>query len=178
VRIPDIDTVANLPTPQAVIAPRTAEALAPQTPIAVEPLPKFLTDPTTFRVLLMPSAKSPGEGTIFLANYDIAGWVLGYGLTDRLSLLGGFMFVPGVIDYNLVASAGAKYEFLRDGYLRMAAGAQVSFSQTEISTITISSPYVVASLCNDDQRANLLARSTVACLSMSIRQGRDGVWRR
>jgi hypothetical protein len=104
----------------------------------------------------MPTAKSLGSGSVFLANYDVAGWVFGYGASDRLSLLGGFLFIPGVLNYNLLVSGGAKYEFLRDGYLRMAAGAQFSFSQTERSSITLGSPYAVASIGNEDQRGSLL----------------------
>jgi hypothetical protein len=156
VRIPDIDTVGireASPVRQHV----EHDSVGTKPPFAeLPPDTEFVTDPTTFRVLLTPTAKSIGEGDLFLANYDIGGWVFGYGATDRLSLLGGFLFVPGFIDYNLVASAGAKYEFLRDGYFRAAAGGQFSFSQTERSSITVTSPYAVVSLGDDDQRANLL----------------------
>jgi hypothetical protein len=156
VRIPDIDTVGIREAPP-VVPQVERDSVGTKPPFAEPPPdPEFVTDPTTFRVLLTPTAKSIGEGNVFLANYDVAGWVFGYGASERLSLLGGFLFVPGIIDYNLVASAGAKYEFLHDGFFRAAAGGQFSFSQTERSSITVTSPYAVASLGDDDQRANLL----------------------
>jgi hypothetical protein len=156
VRIPDIDTVGVREAPPVVLQ-EELDSVGTAPPFSeLPPHPEFITDPTTFRVMLTPTAKSIGKGNVFLANYDIAGWVFGYGATDRLSLLGGFLFVPGFIDYNLVASAGAKYEFLHDGYFRAAVGGQFSFSQTERSSITVTSPYAVASFGDDDQRANLL----------------------
>ncbi len=158
--VPPPDT-AHRPPPIAVVTPRSVPAeIAPVQPamptIADAPLPTFteqeLTDPTTHRAVLMPTARSVDSGRLFVANYDGAGWMAGYGLDDRTTLLGGFAYVPEFISYNLVLTAGARRELIREDNFRVAAGAQFNFSRTDLSSILLAAPYAVASLGDDDQR--------------------------
>lgn len=116
---------------------------------------EFLTDPTPHRVMIMPTARPIDSGKIFLSNYELAGWLAGYGVNDRLSLLAGILYVPRFINHNVVASAGGRYEVYNEGALRGALGTQVNFSETDRSTIVLFSPYAVASLGDDDRRASV-----------------------
>jgi hypothetical protein len=115
-----------------------------------------LSDPTTFRTVLMPTARSIGEGKGFIASYDLAAVVAGYGLSDRITLVGGFLYVPPAISYALDITAGGRYEFYRDGVIRSAAGVQLNYSRSDSSAIALAAPYVVTSLGDDDQRASLV----------------------
>lgn len=114
-----------------------------------------VTDPTTHRTILLPTARPIDSGRIALSNYDIVGWLFGYGLTDRLSLLGGFLYVPRFIDYNVVGTIGGRYELYREGLIRGAVGLQGNYSQSDLSTIILVSPYAVISVGDDDRRASL-----------------------
>ena len=132
-------------------------SIAPEKPIDVPvSVIEELSDPTTFRTVLMPTARSIGEGRSFVASYDVAAVVAGYGLTDRITLLGGVLYVPPSISYALDLTAGGRYEFYTDGVIRSAAGVQFNYSQSDSSGITLAAPYVVTSLGDDDQRASLL----------------------
>lgn len=126
---------------------------APSFPIDAQDPP--LTDPTTHRVLLLPTARAIDEGRVLLSNYEVAGWLVGYGATDRLTLLAGGAYIPSFVDRNVVATAGGRYEVVRDGYTRVAIGAQGSYSRSEASEILVGSPYVTASIGDDDERGTL-----------------------
>ncbi len=132
----------------SVIAPAVAE-------IPLPPEPEYLSDPTAFRLALGPNARSIGEGKGFVANYDVAGWLFGFGATDRLSLIGGFLYVPEFISYSLTMTAGGRYEFYRDGPFQAAVGAQFDYSRTTQSTIVLAAPFVTLSAGDDDARGTL-----------------------
>jgi hypothetical protein len=138
-----------------VMPPAEQPAAVRSEPAPALLLPEFLSDPTPFRTILLPTARSIGQGKGFVASYDLAGWLLGYGLTDRLSLLGGFLYVPRFISNTLAVTAGAKYEFHNEEPFRLAAGMQFNFSRTDLSSISLASPYLVGSVGDDDQRASL-----------------------
>ena len=121
---------------------------------------EFLTDPTTHRVVIMPTARPIDSGKIFLSNYELAGWLAGYGVNDRLSLLGGVLYVPSFISNNLVVTAGGRYEVYRQGAVQGAVGAQGNYSRSDLSSIILLSPYGVASVGDDDKRASLLVGYT------------------
>ncbi len=152
------------PTPDVLVAdPRsTPFEIAPVTPdtswpvelpVPTEPLP--LTDPTTHRVVILPSARSIEEGRIAVSNYEIAGWLVGYGASDRLTLLAGGAYIPSFIDRSVVATAGGRYEMFRDGYARVALGAHGAWTRSDASEILVAAPYVTASIGDDDQRGTV-----------------------
>jgi hypothetical protein len=102
----------------------------------------------------MPTARPIDSGKIFVSNYELAGWLAGYGVNDRLSLLGGVLYVPGFISNNLVVTGGGRYEVYSNGAVRGAVGAQANFSRTDLSSIVLLSPYGVVSIGDDDKRAS------------------------
>jgi hypothetical protein len=119
------------------------------------PLPEFLTDPTPFRTILLPTAAPVERGRFFLANYEVAGFLAGYGATDRLTLLAGFFYVPATAGSTIGGTAGGKYELYNEGLLRGSVGMEFNISSTPLSSITLLSPYAVASYGDDDHRLNL-----------------------
>jgi hypothetical protein len=142
----------------AVILPPPVSAGAVTEPLPDPPLPdEPVTDPTTHRVLLMPTARSIDSGKFFVANYDLAGFLFGAGLGERTTLLGGVLYVPGSAGHNLVITAGGRYEVYREGILRGAVGAQAGYSESNISSIILASPYAVISVGDDDRRASIAA---------------------
>jgi hypothetical protein len=156
---PPEDTVRIIPKVMPSIAravPIVLDTLQAHPREAGEPaeivVAETITDPTTHRAILLPTARSVDSGKIFLANYDVVGWLAGYGLTDRVTLLAGLLYVPRFVDFNVVATGGARYELYREGVVRGAAGMQVNYSKSDASTIILLSPYVVASLGDDDRR--------------------------
>jgi hypothetical protein len=124
-------------------------------PLPGIPIPGELTDPTSHRVVLMPTARSVDSGRFFLSNYELGGFLAGYGATDRLTLLGGFAYVPSFINYNLVGTLGGRYEMFREGIIRAALGAQGSYSRSDVSSIVLLSPYAVVSVGDDDRRGSV-----------------------
>ncbi len=117
---------------------------------------EILSDPTAHRVVLMPTARSIDSGTIFISNYELAGWLLGYGVNDRLSLLAGALYIPDGSGDNLIATAGGRYQIYRKGFVQGSLGAQANFSRTELSSIVLLAPYATLSLGDDDRRASLM----------------------
>ncbi len=136
--------------------PITLEAVLPPPPPEPEKIPEptlpALRDPTTFRNIVMPTAESPAKGRFFYGNFVVVGSLGGYGLSDRLSLLGGGVLIPDFIGPLYVGTLGLKYEFLRTGEFRAAAGGQVAFSSTEDSDIRTIAPYVVSSYGDEEHR--------------------------
>ncbi|MEO5931537.1 MAG: hypothetical protein ABIR47_16505 [Candidatus Kapaibacterium sp.] len=142
----------------AVILPSPVSVSTGTAPIPAPPLPdEPIADPTTHRVLLMPTARSIDSGKFFVANYDLAGFLVGAGLGDRTTLLGGVLYVPGSTSHNLVLTGGGRYEVYRKGIVRGAVGAQAGYSESNISSIILASPYAVISVGDDDRRASLAA---------------------
>ena len=143
-----------------ITKPITLQGRLPDVPVSREdtvsvPLLPPLRDPTTFRNIVMPTAESPGRGAIFYGNYMVVGSLAGYGLTDRLSLLGGGVFVPEFISKLYLGTIGGKFEFVRSGKLRGAVGAQYAFSSSEDSDISTFAPYVVGSFGDHDHRISI-----------------------
>lgn len=155
-RIPDVDTTSTRAIASAVV-PVATDSLRVQ-PGVGEPLPwrSEVVDPTTFRTVLLPTARSVPEGVGFVGSYDIAGVLAGYGVTDRLTVLvGGLYIPPSIASRTADLTAGARYEFYRGDFTRVAAGLQLNYSDTDSSSITVAAPYVVASLGDDDRRASI-----------------------
>jgi len=155
VRIADVDTVGlrEEAVPGATPPEYRVAELRPELPPA--PSIEIVEDPTTFRNILGPNARSIGDGRGFIANYDLFGWLFGFGPTDRLSLIGGFAYVPEFIGYSLTVTAGGKYEFYRAGIVRGVGGVQFNYSSTDLSSIALVAPYLGVSVGDDDARASL-----------------------
>lgn len=142
------------PLAEFVESARTAE----QAPLEESAEPEeFVFDPTTFRTILTPTARSVGKGRGFVGSYDVAGIIAGYGLTDRLTVIGGGAYVPASGNTTVAATAGGKYEFYRDEKLRGAGGVQVNFSGTEESDIFLAASYLTANYGTLDRSVNLTA---------------------
>ncbi len=121
---------------------------APRLPLYEKPI----FDPTTFRRILSPSARPLAKGSGFLASYDVAGLLAGYGVTDQLSVLAGGAWVPeGLGDFTAV-SAGAKYALVDRETFDLSAGVQANLTTSPASDIVSAAPYVVADLGTRDYR--------------------------
>lgn len=115
-----------------------------------------ITDPTTFRTIVLPTARSIGEGKGFVASYDIAGVLGGYGVTDRLTVLAGAIYIPRFVGSRTFdVTAGARYEVHRADFVRVAGGVQLNYSSSDSSSIALVAPYAVVSVGDDDHRASL-----------------------
>ncbi|MBC8145552.1 MAG: hypothetical protein H7X80_08190 [bacterium] len=154
-RIPDVAS-ASTRVVARVVMPVETESMRAHEAIEQIVFEPDVVDPTTFRNVLLPTARSIGDGRAFIASYDVAGVLAGYGLTDRLSVIAGGMYVPGFIGSPIVdVTAGAKYEFVREDYVRVAGGFQFNQSITDSSSIAVAAPYAVASIGDDDSRASV-----------------------
>ena len=124
----------------------------PEKPDPMAPPP--LVDPTTFRSIVMPTAETLERGKAFVGNYDIAGWLGGYGITDDLMVMGGGALLPAFIQKVAVGTIGVKYCALTTGPLQASVGAQYAYSsaETDISTFA---PYAVLSVGNRANRISL-----------------------
>ncbi len=122
-------------------------------PVETVTLPTYerpIFDPTTFRRLLSPSARPIGEGKGFLASYDLAGLLAGYGVTDDLSLLAGGAWTPeGLGDFSAM-SLGAKYLLVEEGDFLLSAGLQGNRTSTPASDVISVAPYVAADIGTRD----------------------------
>lgn len=114
-------------------------------------------DPTSFRNILLPTARSLEKGEWFYGNYLIAGHLGGYGVTDRLTVLAGGSFVPDFIARFYLGTIGVKYEVVRQDLFSLAAGAQVAFSSVTDSDIRTIAPYGMASYGDEHRRVTLSA---------------------
>lgn len=132
--------------------------------VAVPPLPAPdppIADPTVYRTIMVPNAHSIEQGRLALSSVEGAGLVAHYGVTDKLTLIGGGAFVPAFIEENVVGTLGARYQFLGHGRLEGAVGAQAAISRSPLSTITVAAGYGVLSYGDDDSRASIAAGYTL-----------------
>ncbi|MBC8144249.1 MAG: hypothetical protein H7X80_01620 [bacterium] len=113
-----------------------------------------LVDPTTFRNIIMPTAETMSKGKFFAGNYDIAGWIGGYGLTDNLMLLGGGAFIPEFVQKVAVGTLGAKYRALKIGLFEASVGAFGVYSSAE-TNISVFAPFGVLSFGSRAHRISI-----------------------
>ncbi len=137
---------------------RGASVMPPPEPIVRrdpgDTLPE-LTDPTTFRNLLMPTAEPLERGRLYAGNYDVAGWVAGFGVTNRLTATLGSVTVPDFISKLLVVTVGAKYEVFDNGPVKIALGGQLGYSSSTESDITVAAPFAVFSYGDRARRLSI-----------------------
>lgn len=144
-----LDSLPSREIPPAPSDPMPGGDLVPVT------ADEWLTDPTPHRTILTPNARPIDRDRIVLADYDLAGWMIGAGVTERLTLLGGLLYIPRPITAMLAATAGVKYEWYERGALRSAAGVHLNFVQTDISVVRLLFIYNAVSYGDDDHRATV-----------------------
>ena len=103
-------------------------------------------DPTTFRRVLSPSARSLQKGDGFIGSYGLAGLLAGYAPIDRLTVIGGGAWVPPSIAEFSALSIGAKYTVVDDPDYRLAAGLQANRTTTSASAVTSVAPFVTGEI--------------------------------
>jgi len=130
-----------------------------------------LSDPTTFRSILLPSAVIPKQGTVSTGVYDVLGLFAGYSITDNFMVqAGGALPLPsrwlGVpisnASYSAAWSIGAKVGFelsntwiIGGGYQYGKSYYDQDFSPLLESQITFSSLWASTGFGNDDSRLNV-----------------------
>ncbi len=114
-----------------------------------------LVDPTTFRNIIMPTAEPVGKGKTFLASYEVVGLLAGYGVTEKLTVMGGGAFVPEFVSKLVVGTIGARYEIFSEGDLKGAAGLQFGYTSIPESQISVTAPYAVLSYGDRENRLSL-----------------------
>ena len=138
-------------------------------PPPAEPI-ATLTDPTTFRSILLPSAVIPEAGTITTGVYDVVGLSAGYSVTDFLMVLaGGQIPIPsrwfGAEGFSASVSGawsiGAKAAYEIDTNLLIGGGYQYGqsyydqdFSEQLDSKITFNALWATGGYGDDDSRLN------------------------
>lgn len=97
--------------------------------------PLWMTDPTTFRAIGLPTAIIPPVGTITVASYDLAGFSAGASLHENLMVLVGGMlpinnrwFGSDDPSVTWAGSAGIKTGWQLDNDLIVGGGYQMGFS--------------------------------------------------
>lgn len=130
-----------------------------------------LTDPTTFRSILLPSAVVPKQGTLSTGVYDVLGLFVGYSVTDFLMVqAGGSLPLPtkwlGETGYDASLSTawslGAKLGIeiadnviLGGGYQFGTSYYDQEFSPLLESKITFNAVWSSVGLGTDDSRLNV-----------------------
>lgn len=137
---------------------RVVDTIEPEVPV---------TDPTTFRSVVVPNAVTPPKGRFFAGTYDLLGLTAGYGITDNV-----MVFAAGALptpddwggahgDVFGAYSLGLKAGLSPAPDLNIAVGYQFGRSlydrqnvtvDTVRSTITVHAPYAAISYGSDDSR--------------------------
>lgn len=132
-----------------------------------------LTDPTTFRTIVVPNAILPKRGSLYLGMYDLLGLTAGYAVDDHMMILaGGALPTPddwagmrgemfgaysiGVklgIPLNDELNIAGGYHWGRSLYDRVTTPEADTFR----SEITVQAPYLAISYGNDDSRISATA---------------------
>jgi len=110
------------------------------------------------RVLLVPTAETQPEGTLFLSSYEIVGAGVGYAFSDRLqaSLVGATTFDA------LWAEINVKANLLRSRWLRIAAQTSIDYARGEDEEIPFGRVGGTLQLCFDlPCRSSMSAAATV-----------------
>lgn len=130
-----------------------------------EEIEDSVTDPTTFRSIIVPNAIIPKNGTFFVGSYDFLGLEAGYSIGDHLMILAGGV-LPTPDDWGGVRgeafgaySIGAKVGLPIGDHLNVALGYQLggSFYDKQVtdaveSKISFNVPYGAISYGDDDSR--------------------------
>ena len=135
------------------IEPTTVAGKVPELTSPVSP--EFISDPTTFRTILTPTARTLSKGQGFLASYDGAGILAGYGVSDQLTVMGGGLYVPPGLSKALALSLGGKYAVYQEDELRIAGGLQANYSSTNESEVVSAASYVTGNYGTIDRAVNL-----------------------
>gem|GEM_PF-2166946 len=112
-------------------------------------------DPRSSQNFLLPTARSFGQGNLFLTDYMIAGLQINYGVTDWLSLNGGGIFAPFLPTTITTATEGLKITPPSIGDLTFAAGFQDVYSKV-VKVTRIAFPYVAVTYGTWESELTLL----------------------
>lgn len=137
-----------------------APARAQAEPAAVpEPEPSVRhTSAHADRVVLVPTAETQPEGTLFLSSYEIVGAGVGYAFSDRLqaSLVGATTFDAVWAEINVKAN------LLRSRWLRIAAQTSIDYARGEGDEVPFGRVGGTLQLCFDQPcRSSMSAAVTV-----------------
>ncbi|HVK37943.1 MAG TPA: hypothetical protein VNA88_05390 [Candidatus Kapabacteria bacterium] len=150
-------------TDYVIIKPVTALAFVPPPPPPPKkpdpnagPVLPPLVDPTTFRNVLMPTAETLPQGRFFVGNFDLAGWLGGYGITDDLMVMGGGAYIPEFVQQVAMVTIGAKYRALSIGPVQASVAAQYAYSSSE-TDISVIAPFGVVSIGDRATRISVAA---------------------
>ncbi|MBK6292733.1 MAG: VWA domain-containing protein [Ignavibacteria bacterium] len=137
---------------------------------AIDTFRVALSDPTTFRGILLPTAVIPPKGTFTSGVYDVLGLTGGYSITDNvMATIGGVLPLPnrwfGASGYDASWSAawslGAKAGFVISPDIVVGGGYQLgqSYYDQDVSEkleskITFNALWATAGWGNDDSRLN------------------------
>lgn len=141
------------------------------TGIAFVPEPPVIpvSDPTTFRSVVVPNAVIPPKGTLAIGSYDVLGLIASYSVTDNVMLYGGLV-VPMPDDWvelrgesSTALSVGAKAGMSIGDNVDVAVGYQVAASGYQKQTpptifksdIFVQAPWAAISYGDDDSRASM-----------------------
>jgi hypothetical protein len=104
-----------------------AQAVQPAAPAPVKEQSARHTHAHADRVILVPTAETHPEGTLFLSSYEIVVPSIGYAVTDRLhaSITGLTDFDSAFFELNLKANV------LRSRYLRIALTSSIDYAAGE-----------------------------------------------
>lgn len=107
------------------------------------------------QTFITPTARSFGEGHVFLASYMVAGLQFNYGITDWLSFNGGGVFAPFLPTQVLTGTAGIKVTPVQTELFGLAAGFQGVYSEV-VKITRIAFPYAVATYGDEASHLSIL----------------------
>lgn len=165
---PVADTGYVRVVPPSDLPPDTAGLV--MDPVIEEPP---LTDPTTFRTIVVPNAILPKRGSLYVGMYDLLGLTAGYAVDDHMMILAGGA-LPTPDDWGGMRgeifgaySIGVKLGIPLNDDLNIAGGyqwgrsfydrASTPTADTFRSEITVQAPYLALSYGNDDSRISVTA---------------------
>lgn len=143
--------------PPALAAAQSREAVADAAPAAEERSVRH-TSAHADRVVLVPTAETQPEGTLFLSSYEIVGASAGYAFTDRtqLSVLGVTNLDGVFLEVNLKAN------LLRSRWLRVAVQSSIDYARGEEEELPFGRAGGTMQLCFDSPcRSSMSAAATV-----------------
>jgi hypothetical protein len=112
-------------------------------------------DRRSSQTFITPTARSFGEGHVFLASYMAAGLQFNYGITDWLSFNGGGVFAPFLNPQVLTGTAGIKITPIQTELFGFAVGMQGVYSEV-VKITRIAFPYAVATYGDEASHLSIL----------------------
>jgi hypothetical protein len=174
------------PPPAPAPAPVPVQVAQPAPVPQAAPLPEGvdlaqLEDPNIDRSFLLPTAQTQPAGTLSFNDYELILLGLTYGVTNDLQVSVSGL-APIVEDMPVWVTGAAKYRFLKQGRVRMAA--QAGFTHLadgddgdefdDDDSFTIGHLGVLGSLCMTDDCHSMLTASAQFIQPLSDREDTEG----